>query len=135
MDHVRRTEPARAAPAADPGADEGGPPEGTSGTIAHVHRRDAAHEAEFTRPSPVVATAPVEFTRPRDAAGSCRARIKAAAERRGYILDPDDTSLTGGVRVTPADLLRAAREPPVARYTITDDMTEDDIHRMSFVDD
>ncbi|UEM18465.1 hypothetical protein JL100_015190 [Skermanella mucosa] len=111
MDHVRRTEPARAGPAADPGADEGVPPEGTSGTLAHAHRRDAAHGAELTRPSPVVAT---------------------AAERRGYILDPDDTSLTGGVRVTPADLLRAAREPPVARYTITDDMTEDDIHRMLF---
>ncbi|QQP89871.1 hypothetical protein IGS68_00895 [Skermanella sp. TT6] len=132
MDHVRRTEPARAGPAADPGADEDGPPEGTGGTIAHAHRRDAAHKAEFTRPSPVVATAAVEFTRPQDAAGSGRARIKAAGERRGCILDPDDTSLTGGVRVTPADLLRAAREPRVACYTITDDITEDDIHRMLF---
>jgi hypothetical protein len=37
--------------------------------------------------------------------------------------------------MTPADLIRAAQEPPAACYTITDDMTDDDIFRMLFEDE
>jgi hypothetical protein len=37
--------------------------------------------------------------------------------------------------VTPADLIRAAQDPPAAYYTISDDMTEDNIFRMLFEDE
>lgn len=136
MDHVRRPELSRVTLAVDLETDEGRLAKGTSGTVVHVYPQEAAHEVEFNEPIHAIVIVSAEFLQPQtETADSLQARIKAAAEQLGYILDPNDMSLTGGIRVTPADLIQAAQEPPVTCYTITDDMTEDDIFRMLFEDE
>jgi hypothetical protein len=44
-----------------------------------------------------------------------RAAVEAAARQQGLSLDSDDTSLTGGVRLTSKTLVQAARQPAAQR--------------------
>jgi hypothetical protein len=61
-----------------------------------------------------------------------RAAVEAAARQQGMSLDSDDTSLTGGVRLTSKTLVQAARQPAAQHYEVTADMSEGDIHRLLF---
>ena len=61
-----------------------------------------------------------------------RAAVEAAARQQGLSLDSDDTSLTGGVRLTSKTLVQAARQPAAQHYEVTADMSEGDIHRLLF---
>ena len=61
-----------------------------------------------------------------------RAAVEAADRQQGLSLDFDDTSLTGGVRLTSKTLVQAARQRVAQHYEVTADMSEGDIHRLLF---
>jgi hypothetical protein len=89
MNHVRRPELSRVTLGVDPETDKARLAKGTSGTVVHVYPQEAAYEVEFSEPIHAIAIAPAAFLQTQTEAADARwARIKAAAGRQGYILDP-----------------------------------------------